>query len=656
VAPAQLQGKTPRDLNTICLKCLQKDPVRRYASALELADDLRRFLDGKVLRARPVGMAERGWRWCRRNPWLAGLAGAVALLLLILVTGSLAAAWRMNQVAERATQAEGDATNRLFDALVTRAEASRTSKRPGQRFGGLEAVRQAAEIARAQGRPEAELIRLRNEAIACLALPDLRLETDWEGNPPGTNGMAFDARFERYAWSFKDEGIRVRRLADHAELFRLPVPPSDRVTRWAQLQFSPDGRYLVAWFRVWAARRTLWAWDLQAGQFESPRIRLDDAATPPEFTRDGHALLVGLPDGAVIGIDLETGKEVQRLAPGWPPDRLALHADGRLLAVASTAKSGVQVREVTTGAVVRELRHPAGVEAVAWQPNGPLLATGCDDHRVRLWDSATGQERGTLEGRHRWGVHDLAFDPSGGWLLSFGWDYALCAWDVGFQRQVLNLEDVRILGFGSPGVMKAAGLTGRRVRVWSFHPSDVHQVLHGHEKQIIGCEVSPDNRWLATSAIGGDLRLWDLTARRQVGHLPELGAPRWGPHGEWLLAAASDRLWRYPVRPLGPGGAAGIRIGPPRDVPGIGIALAKFEVGTAWSGLGHRRLFVAEMDRSRVHLFEIGEMCREQWQAPMSMATHAAASSDGRWVAAGPYEGGSGVRVWEADTGRLEKG
>jgi hypothetical protein len=252
------------------------------------------------------------------------MAGVVGLLLVILVVRSLATAWRMNQVAERATRAETDATNRLFDALVTRAEAGRTSKRPGQRFGGLEAVRKAAEIARTQGRPEADLIRLRNEAIACLALPDFRLEQDWEGNPPGTNGLAFDARFERYAWSFNDEGIRVRRLADHAELFRLPVPPSDRVSRWTELHFSPDGRYLAAWFRFWSARRTLQVWDLQLGQVESPRVTLDAVTTRPEFTRDGRTLLVGLLDGAVIGIDLETGKEVQRLSPGWSPDHLAL--------------------------------------------------------------------------------------------------------------------------------------------------------------------------------------------------------------------------------------------------------------------------------------------------------------------------------------------
>src|SRR5262249_47433399 len=87
VAPAQLQGKTPRDLNTICLKCLRKDPARRYASALELADDLRRFLDGKVIRARPVHAVEAGWRWCRRSPLVASLAGALGLIVLGSLVG-----------------------------------------------------------------------------------------------------------------------------------------------------------------------------------------------------------------------------------------------------------------------------------------------------------------------------------------------------------------------------------------------------------------------------------------------------------------------------------------------------------------------------------------------------------------------------------------
>jgi serine/threonine protein kinase len=363
--PRRLDRRVPRDLETIVLKAIAKEPGRRYQRGAELAEDLRRFLADRPILARRSSAWEQARRWCRRNPVLALLSGAVGLLLLLLVVGSLASAWHMNQVAERATRAEAEATNRLFEALVTRAEAGRTSKRPGQRFDGLEALRQATEIARDQRRPAADLLRLRNSAIALLALPDIRREQEWEGNPPGTNGLAFDAPGERYAWSFRDEGIRVCRLADHKELFRLPTPPADCVSRWAWMRFSPDRRYLAAWYASWSARRALEVWDQHAGQFRRPCASVDDVSTQPEFAADNRTLFVGLPDGAVMQIDLATGHEMKRLAAGWPPERLALHPDGRQLAVASTTRAGVQIRDLKTGAVLRELAHPRGVQAVA---------------------------------------------------------------------------------------------------------------------------------------------------------------------------------------------------------------------------------------------------------------------------------------------------
>jgi tetratricopeptide (TPR) repeat protein/predicted Ser/Thr protein kinase len=102
VAPSRLQPGVPRDLETICLKCLQKEPDKRYASCFELAEDLNRFLIGEPILARPVGNLERVLRWCKRNPRWAAMWGSIAALLLLLAGGSLYAAITINAAKQQA--------------------------------------------------------------------------------------------------------------------------------------------------------------------------------------------------------------------------------------------------------------------------------------------------------------------------------------------------------------------------------------------------------------------------------------------------------------------------------------------------------------------------------------------------------------------------
>jgi WD40 repeat protein/predicted Ser/Thr protein kinase len=641
----------PADLEVVVQKAMATEPSERYPSAQALAEDLRLFLADLPVRARRPSAAERLGRWARRQPALAGLLATVTVLVAILFSGALLSAWRLNRSAQRALLAEREAKDRLFEGLLLRVHEGRGSGRPGQRFASLEAVRQAVEIARDQGRPAADLVALRNKAVACLALPDLRLEKEWEGNPPGTTGIGFDATFERYAWSFKDEGIRVRRLSDDAELCRLPVPPSDSVSRWVRYRFSPDGRYLGAHYIQWGEKQPLEVWDLEAAGGRRV-VALADAAALPEFAADGGMVVARLRDGAVALIDLPSGHERRRLQLGAAGEGLALHPDGRLLALASDSPPRVQVCDLETGAVTQELPHAGLVPGLAWAPDGRLLAAFCDDKRVHLWDGLSGQKQGELVG-HRWGGQDVAFDATGRWLASFGHGI----WEVGARRQAVDLENIRVVGFRSRGELAAVGLTGRQLRLWALRPSDVYQELHGTGAVAAHLAFSPDGRWLATDGMHADLRLWDVGACREAARPPGLRQLLWGQDGSWFLARGADGFLRGPVHLARrhPDHQAGLSLGPPRRLLGPAEASRRENLPfLAWVGPGARRVADLRYPDGRLQVLDIGAAeARVLWQGQQPRAAFGASSPDGRLLATGCLEGGRGVCIWEADTGRL---
>ena len=233
VPPHRLLGSNrracPADLETICLKCLEKDPQRRYASAGALADDLGRYLAGEPIAARPIGPAGRAWRWARRNPAVAAL---LATVLLVLVGGASVASVfavladqraraeekahtdadeqrqraeaekrKADEQRQRAEAEKRKADERSWEALLAQARASSRSRERGQRLEGLAAIHQALRLPVPPGHSRAEL---RNVAIACLVLTDLETAREWPGSPTGTEAIACDANFERYARVDKD--------------------------------------------------------------------------------------------------------------------------------------------------------------------------------------------------------------------------------------------------------------------------------------------------------------------------------------------------------------------------------------------------------------------------------------------------------------------
>ena len=330
----RLNPDVPADLETIVHKAIEKDAAHRYARAAELAEDLRCFLEDRPIGARRVSSTERLTRWARRNPGLASLGTALAGMLALVVVVIVLADLRLRREHQAsvtnlrlAELAKGDALDKLLDSYVANARASRRSRFAGRRFEGLQAIRAAAAL----DRPGDRRLELRNEAIACLALPDLRPRhgagrTDRTASTSGSTSTR-----PRVAWP----AGRSRAMCSSAR----PAGATHRSCtakagiRAALVRFSPDGRHLAVKHEG-CGEVTLVVWDVARAE---KVLEVPDGmrAAAVDFHPDGGTLAAGRRDGSIVLYDLARRREIRRLSPGTEPHSIRFDPSGARLAVVS---------------------------------------------------------------------------------------------------------------------------------------------------------------------------------------------------------------------------------------------------------------------------------------------------------------------------------
>jgi serine/threonine-protein kinase len=502
----QFAARIPRDLATICDKCLQGDPNRRYASAAELGEDLNRYLEGRPIQARPVGRVERARRWCRRNPLLAGAFGFVVLLLAGIAAVSL---WYSAQLSRELADkriAEKSGQIRLWDSYLSEANARNTSHQVGQRFAALDTIDKAIALLDTIGRSAERERQLRNAVLSSIALPDFRQLHSfgpWQATPQ-TCDMTTSA--DCYVVTSLDGTIGGFRLSDGRRLWIVAHSEPE-----ARPIISRDGRFMAA-----AGNRGTKVWRIDGPDPQA----IWEAAGAQFFTfaPDGKQAAYSTQSDGMRLVRVSSGQTVRKIGSGSARSRFSFEArTGRIAVCGATS---VQVIAGDTGKVEVELPQGNAIDPlVAWRPGGDYLAAWTNADGIELWNIKSRAKEYTLP--HVGIPAQLSFNADGSILATESlWDRRLMAWDVGTAHCLLDV----------PGFISQACDVGPEGRIlfMTLNVGDVAfselcagacgalgQTLHPPAGLWGKVSVSPEGRIVAFAGVQG-LELWDSRTRQRL--------------------------------------------------------------------------------------------------------------------------------------------
>lgn len=534
VPPRRLQRSIPRDLESICLQCLEKDPARRYPTAQELAEDLGRFLNGDPVKAHRVGLIGKLTRWCRRNPGLAASMGFATLSLLLGSGFSIHFGLRAESNARAAQDNAAIAERNLYGLQVFAAYQDWENGRI------LSMKRRLAD-------PSTQKLRgFEYHYLQRLCQLDLRT---LRGHTKPVRCVAVSPDDRLVASAGDDADIRIWEAATGHPVQTIRVSGRTRA-----LTFGPDGHVLASA----GDDQRIMLWDASNWQLISSFDEKGPVNTLA-FNRDGSRLASGTSDGIALwhtkhhvrGISSKSGSPVRWI--GFSPTRDDI--------VSIEISGAIKVHDALTGRTVSDLpsgnTHPW---RAAFSPDGKLLATADEDHTVTLWDLPQRKRLFTLNG-HTGSVYGVVFDPDGKHVASAGADNTIRIWDTITARETLVLRghesEVHDVTFTHDGRLLVSAATDHTVKIWDPHLA--HQPLEWrghrlgnakkyweHDAQIAQVRFTPDGNWLASAGADGTVKIWDAHTGDEThsltGHKGAIWSIAYSPDGVLLASGGEDGL------------------------------------------------------------------------------------------------------------------
>ncbi|HXG47543.1 MAG TPA: protein kinase, partial [Methylomirabilota bacterium] len=570
VALRLLNPTVPRDLETICLKCLEKDPAHRFPTAKLMAEELGRFLRHEPILLRPVSRPEKVWRWARRKPALAALFVLVQLVGAVGLTGIL---WQWNR-AERLAKERGQERDRA-ESAVRDLQLKRVEDLLEMNRASVALARLAQILRQDPANPTASLRTvslLSHRTFALPAAPPLRhggrvngasfspdglrvvtasndqtaqqwiARTGEKIGPPlvhdgPVNAAAFSPNGRHLVTASDDHTAKVWEAATGA-LFGWALVHSNRVL---SAQFSPDGASIL----TVGADQAAYLWDTTSGALRHV-LRHQGVITSARFSVDGQRVVTASNDGTAALWDAASGQRLRRVTHGQRVMWAELSPDGSRLAAAGYDDQA-SLWDTATGQRLARIRHRLDVvECVAFRPDGREFATCGRDRTVRLHDGRTGNAT------DKQFVHDaivfrLEYSRDGQRLLAHCLDGTLWVWETASGRlgcePIHHLLPVNEAHFSPDGQWVVAAGNDQAAHVWDARPGAMLGVRLPHGQNVrIG--FSPDGRRVATASLDGSARVWDSRTGEPVTppmwHTHWLMEPRFDASGKWLLSCSID--------------------------------------------------------------------------------------------------------------------